>query len=92
MSTRQPAGQIQHAGADPLAAGANQKKCGTTSRHRIGCVRLLWLSESIKLGHLSLSKRGLSPIFQQTAGCTRMHIEWRGRGNGSVPVTLSPPQ
>jgi hypothetical protein len=55
-------------------------------------VRLLWLSESIKLGHLSLSKRGLSPIFQQTAGCTRLHIEWRGRGNGSVPVTLSPPQ
>ncbi len=34
MSRRRPARPIQDAGADPLAAGANQKKCGSTSHQR----------------------------------------------------------
>ena len=34
MSTRQPAGQIQHAGPKAPAAGVNPKKCGSTSHQR----------------------------------------------------------
>jgi len=34
MSTRQPAGQIQHAGAETPAAGVNPKKCGSTNHQR----------------------------------------------------------
>ena len=35
-SKRRPARRIQDAGADPLAAGANTRKCGSTSHQKLG--------------------------------------------------------